>query len=128
MQCALLDEDRGDGAAARIFVGFEDEAACGFVGVCLEFEHFGLQLDEFEEIGDAIAAFGRYFFEDGRTAPFFGDEFVFSQGLTDAFGVCAGLVDLIDGDDDGDAGCFGVVDGFDGLRHDAVVGGDDEND
>ena len=38
-----------------------------------------------------------------------------------------GLVDLVDGEDDGHAGSGGVVDCFDGLRHDVVVGGHDDD-
>ena len=37
------------------------------------------------------------------------------------------LVDLVERDDDGHAGRARVVDGLDGLGHDAVVGGDDEH-
>ena len=43
-------------------------------------------------------------------------------------GVGARLVDLVDRDDDRHLGLLGVVDGLDGLRHRAVVGGDDQDD
>ena len=46
--------------------------------------------------------------------------------LLDALDVGVGLVDLVDHDDDRHAGRLGVVDRLDGLRHDAVVGGDDD--
>ena len=42
--------------------------------------------------------------------------------------VGVGLVDLVDGHDDRDVGRLGVVDGLLGLGHDAVVGGDDQDD
>ena len=42
---------------------------------------------------------------------------------SDAVWIGIGLVDLVDRHDDRHAGGFGVVDGFDGLRHDAVIGG-----
>ena len=45
----------------------------------------------------------------------------------DAVGVRAVLIHLVDGHDDGDLRGLGMVDGLDGLRHDAVVCGDDEN-
>ncbi len=48
--------------------------------------------------------------------------------LLDAFGLRVGLVHFVDGDDDGRAGRLGVIDGFDGLRHDAVVGGHHQDD
>ena len=41
--------------------------------------------------------------------------------------VRAFFVNLVDGDNDRDTGGFGVVDGFNCLRHDAVIGGDDQN-
>ena len=37
-------------------------------------------------------------------------------------------VALVDGDDDGFLSFLGVFDRFDRLRHDAVIGGDDEDD
>ena len=37
------------------------------------------------------------------------------------------LIHLVDGDDDVDARRFRVVDRLDGLRHDTVIGGDDQN-
>ena len=40
----------------------------------------------------------------------------------------AGFIAFIHGDHDGHVGGFGVINGFDGLRHDAVVGGDDQDD
>ena len=39
-----------------------------------------------------------------------------------------GLVDLVDGDDDRHLGGAGVIDGLDGLGHDAVVGCNDDDD
>ena len=38
------------------------------------------------------------------------------------------LVDLVDRDDDRNFGGVGVVDGFEGLRHDAVIGRHDQHD
>ena len=42
-------------------------------------------------------------------------------------GVRARLVDLVDGDDDGHFGRLRMMDGLDGLRHDTVIGRDDED-
>ena len=52
---------------------------------------------------------------------------VLGQLLHDPVGVGVGPVDLVEGDDDRDVGRPGVVDGLDGLRHDAVVGRDDQH-
>ena len=64
---------------------------------------------------------------DGITAPVFTDQAVFGELLHDVFRIGAFLVDLVDGDDDGDASRLGMVDGFDGLGHNAVVSCDDED-
>ncbi len=45
----------------------------------------------------------------------------------DARRVGAFLVNLVDRDDDRYAGRFGVIDRFNRLRHDAVIGGDDQD-
>ncbi len=46
----------------------------------------------------------------------------------DPFDLRFGLINLVDGHDDGNVGGLGVVDGFLGLRHDAVIGSDDQDD
>ena len=48
--------------------------------------------------------------------------------MVDTAGVSLGLIDLVDGNDDGNLGGLGVIDGFEGLGHDAVVGGHDHDD
>ena len=53
---------------------------------------------------------------------------VLRQFLLDAIRIGVGLVDLVDGDDDRHACRARVFDGFDRLRHDAVVGRDDQHD
>ena len=49
------------------------------------------------------------------------------QLLADAVGVGAGAVDLVNRDDDGNVRGFRVFDRLDGLRHDAVIGGDHQD-
>ncbi len=53
---------------------------------------------------------------------------MFGQLGVNAVDVAAGQVDFVQRDDDGDVGRLGVMYGFDGLRHYAVVGGDDQHD
>jgi hypothetical protein len=45
----------------------------------------------------------------------------------DPIGVGSGFVDLVHGDDDRHRRSPGMIDGLDGLRHDAIVGGDDQD-
>ena len=58
----------------------------------------------------------------------FGHQAEVGQLLLDALGVGVRLVDLVDRHEDRHAGRLGVVDGFTRLRHDAVVGRDDQDD
>ena len=60
-------------------------------------------------------------------APLLGDHLVLGELGAHALGIGVGFVDLVDRDDDRHAGRLGVLDGLDGLRHDAVVGGDHQH-
>ena len=60
-------------------------------------------------------------------APFLGDDFVLGELGAHAIRIGIGLVDLVHRDDDRHAGRLRVLDCFDGLRHDAVVGRDHEH-
>ena len=66
--------------------------------------------------------------EDRVAAPLLGHEALLAELALDALGVGLRLVDLVDGDDDGDLRRLRVRDGLLRLRHDAVVGRDDEDD
>ena len=66
--------------------------------------------------------------EDRRPAPLLGLQPELRQLGAHALGIGVGAVDLVDGDDDRHLGGLGVVDRLHRLRHDAVVGGDDEHD
>ena len=70
-----------------------------------------------------VLALGGDGHHDDVAAPILGQQAAIGQLLLDALGLRVGLVHFVDGDDDGRAGRAGVVDSFDGLRHDAIVGG-----
>ena len=55
-------------------------------------------------------------------APVFWDQFLLGQLTQHLVGVGAFFVDLVHRHHQRDTSSFGVVDRFDGLRHDAVVG------
>ena len=60
--------------------------------------------------------------------PLFGNEAAIGELLLHAIGIGLGLVDLVDGDNDRNFGGLGVIDGFEGLRHHAVVGSNHDDD
>ena len=128
VQGAALDEHRGHGAPALVQVRLDDEAGGRSVGVGLQLQHVGLQDDGLQQVVDVQLLLGRHLDEHVGAAPLLGDDAVLGELLAHAVGVGAGLVDLVHGHDDGHLGGLGVVDGLDGLRHDAVVGGHHEHD
>src|SRR5699024_4484356 len=60
-------------------------------------------------------------------AIFLSHQVVLGQLLTDFGRICRFLIDLVNGDHNGDTGSLGVVQRLNGLRHHAVIGRDDEN-
>ena len=127
MERTLLDEHGRHGTAGRIQLRLDDEAAGCSLRVSFQFLHVSDQKDHFQQVLNAVAALRGNRYEDVRAAPFLADQAVFGQFLLDLVDVGAGLIDLVDGNNDLNAGCLRMVDGFDGLRHDAVVGCHDQD-
>ena len=98
------------------------------VGVGLEVEHFGLQRDRFEQFVEIELLLGRDFDFERVAAEAFDLDFVLQQFGAHALRLGVGLVDLVDRHDQRHMRRLGVVDRLDRLRHDAVVGRDDQHD
>ena len=120
---AALDQHGDDHAAADVDLGFDDGAARRHVGVGLEIGDVGDQLQHVEEVVEPDALLGAGLDEHRVAAPLLGHDAELGELLLDLLDVGVGLVDLVDDDDHRHLGRLGVVDGLDGLRHDAVVGG-----
>ena len=75
-----------------------------------------------EQVVDAEVLQGGHLDHDRVAAPLLGHQALLGQLLHDPVGVGVLAVDLVDGHDDRHVGRLGVVDGLDGLGHDAVVG------
>ena len=125
---AGLDKDSGNATATTVKAGLDDDAAPHAGRWCGEFENFGLDEDFVEQVVNAFAAFRRNVSKEVFAAPVFGDNAVLGQFGFDFFRIGIGLVDFVDSDDERYVGGTRVLDGLDGLRHDAIVSGDDEND
>ena len=121
LERTALDENGGNRTATLVEVRLNDEAGSKSVGIGLEFEHVSLQKDGLEQVVNANALLGGNVDEHIRAAPFLGNDTIFHQLLAYAIGRSAGLVDFIDGNHDGHVRSLRVVDGLDGLRHNAVV-------
>ena len=128
LQRATLHQHGGHRAAARIELGFDDDAVGHAVRVGLELEHLGLHEDGFLELVE-IGLLGRRDLDRLHfAAQRFDLDLVLQQLGADAVGVGTGFVDLVDGDDDRHARGLGVGDRLHGLGHDAVIGGHHQHD
>ena len=121
MQGALLHQHSGNRTLALIQLGLDHQAAALAVGVRFQLHHIRGQQHHLKQIGDAFFSMCRNRYKYCAAAPILGNQFVFGQLLFYFIYIGAGLIDLVDGNNDLNSGCLGVVDGLHGLRHHAVV-------
>ena len=127
-QRAALHQHGRDRSAAAVELGLDHGAFGGALRIGLEVENFGLQADHLEQLVDVGLLGGGHFHVDHIAAHRFDLDLVLQQIGAHAVGLGVRLVHLVDGDDDRNLGRLGVMDRFDRLRHDAVVGGDHQHD
>ena len=100
----------------------------GPAGIRLEILDIGDQQNHLEQQIEVLAGFGGNRDHDHIAAPIFRQQAAIGKLLLDALGLRIRLVDLVDRDDHRHAGRPGVIDGLERLRHDAVVGRDNQHD
>src|SRR6476620_1351161 len=127
-QGAGLHQHRRGRTAATVEVGLDGHAASVAVGVGAQVERrVGREQDGLEEAVDVLAGLRGDVDEHGVAAVLLGHEVVLGQLLAHLRGVGALEGDLVDRDHDRHIRRLGVVERLDGLRHHAVVSGDDED-
>ena len=117
-----MHKNCGNGTSALVKTSFDDSTLCTAVGVGFELFHVGNQGYHFEQFVNILIELSRNWHADCAAAPFFGHEFIFGEFLLYAVGVGTLFVDFVDGNNDGDTGSLSMVDSFNCLRHDAVIG------
>ena len=122
-----LHQDGRHRAAALVELGLDDGAFRGAVGARLQLEHLGLEQDGLEQLVEIGALDRRDLDVEDVAAHRFDEDLVLQELGAHALRFGARLVDLVDGNDDRNLGRLGVIDGLDGLRHDAVIGGHHQN-
>ena len=127
LQRAALHEHGGDHAATAIEPRLDDRTPGLAVGIGLELEQLGLQLQLLEQRVEPGALQGADRHGQDVAAEILDHDVVAQQLLLDPVGVGLGVVHLVDGDDDRRLRRLGVLDRLDGLRHDAVIGGDHQH-
>ena len=75
----------------------------------------------------ALAGLGGNFHRQHFAAHFFDLNVMLQQFLPHAGRIGGGQIGLVDGDNDRHLGRLGVGNGLDRLRHDAVIGGDNQH-
>ena len=113
--------------AAAIQLCLDDDTLCAAIGVRAQILHFGNQQNAFQKVIDAHTRQCGDRHADHVAAPLLGNEIILGERLLNLIGVGARLIHFIDSDHDIQTCVLCVVDGFYGLRHDAVVGGDHQN-
>src|SRR3954453_15610092 len=128
-QRAALHQHGGDGAAALVELALDDHTLRVLLGVGPQVQR-GVrgEQDRREQVLDALTG-GRGDVDEHRLAAvLLGHQPVLGELLADLGGVGPLLVDLVHRDHDRHVGRLGGVERLDRLRHDAVVGGDHQDD
>src|SRR3954464_13776114 len=127
-QRAALDQHRGDGAPALVQLALDDHTLRVLADVGAQVQRgVGGQQDRREQVVETLTG-GRGDVDEHRVAAvLLGHQPVLGELLPDLAGVGPLLVDLVDRDHDRHLGGLGVVVRLHRLRHDAVVGGHDQD-
>ena len=124
---ALAHQHGGGRSHARLDLRLDHVAFGGHFRARLQFHDLGLQQNHLQQRIDALLRGRRNLDGNGVAAPGFGAQAVFLQLLLHAVGIRRRQIAFVDGDDDRHLRRFGVIDGFDRLRHDAVIRGHDQH-
>ena len=127
LQRAALHEHGCDSAAALVQLRLHHDGFSRAIGIGLQFHDFCLQSQFFEQGIKAGFLERRNLDVLNFTAHSFHDNFMLKQTLTHLLRICAFLVDLIDSNDHRHIGSLGMLNGFNRLRHQAVISCDDQD-
>ena len=122
MESTILNQQSSHRATALVQTGLDDRTGGGTVGVSLQLRHLGSKGHHLQQVIDTHTSLGGNGADNGLAAPVLGHQLILSELLLDTVGVGLGLIHLVDGHDNGDAGSLGVVDRLHGLGLDTVLG------
>src|SRR6266511_1424571 len=126
-QRAALHEHRHDGPAAGVEVRFYHGPGGRCIRVRFQLLELGDQQDHLQQVVEPLLGLRRDVAVDGLPSPVLGIEVVLRELTPHLVGLGVGAIDLVDGDHHRDLRGARVVDRLDRLRHDTVVGRDDDH-
>ncbi|MNG95140.1 hypothetical protein D3C79_541660 [compost metagenome] len=127
VQRTFLYQHGSNRTTAFIQEGFDNHAAGHAAAYGFQFENFSLQQDSVQQFVDTGTGFRRYVNELCFAAPLFRHNAVLGQFLLNAVRIGFRLVNFVHCNDQRHLRCFRMLDSFDGLRHHAVVGSNNQN-
>ena len=122
-----MNQQCGNRAAAFVQTCLNNDTFGRCIDWGSQFQNFSFEQDGFEQCIDVQAFFSGNVDKLYIAAPFVRHDFVRSQLLADTLWVGGFFIDFVDGNHHRYARSFSVGNGFDGLRHHAVVGGNHED-
>ena len=122
MKGALLYQDRSYRAFSFIQFCLDHKTSGSSVWICLQFCHFRCQQDHLQQGIDPLAGMSGNRHEDGTAAPVFRNQLVFRKLLFYSFHIGTRFIDLVDSNNDFHSCCLGMIDCFNSLRHNTIVG------
>ena len=128
LQRTARDEHGRNRATALVKLCLDHGRLSIAVRASLQFEQFGLKRDLLKQLIEPGLGLCRNLDILHIARHLLHDHFVFEQAIADVVRIGLWLVHLVDRNDHRDAGRLGVIDGLDRLRHDAVIGSDNQHD
>ena len=121
MQRTVLYQHGSDRTSALIQLCLDYRTGSQSVRVGLKFEDVCGQANHLKQCVYILTGLCGNRNADNVAAPLLAHEVVLGELFLDFIGICALLIHLVDGNDDGNSGSLCVVDSLNGLRHNTVV-------
>src|SRR5687768_1240681 len=113
--------------ASFIKCSFNDSSCCFSFSICFQVEQFGFKQDLFQKQIYIQTLLGRKFLALEFTTPLFNEDVHASKLLVYLLRICSILIYLVDSKYHWNTSCLRVADGLTSLRHDSIVGCDNDH-
>ena len=122
-----LHNNGGHNTTSMVNTGFYNLSLCTTVPCGTELQNFSLQEDGIQQVLQAFLFQGTNVNKLSVSTPIFWNQSQVGKLGLYTVGICLGLVHLVYCNNDGNLGILGVIDSFDSLGHNTVIGGNHQN-